>query len=328
MCKRMILYMFAFLSGVLLQADVVMNLEMSRTSFMRFEPVLATLTLRNTSGQALIFGGEAEFKGHLEIELSDLTDRPIRGSGTKVDLRGMILRSGVDHRIRVNLSKWVNLTQVGLYRVKLAISHPMLKDEYESNGCQFDVSTGKVFWSRRFGVPKLEDHAIGDAAQLRNYTIRGLQDGSSLYFYLSVEDDQNIYTMKRIGRALGREQPVCEIDMLNRLHVLLPLTPKIFQYQVFDWNGLREINKIYKTAERVPLLFRDARTGDVKIIGGEAASLGIDYTEEKLLPDAPMLGTAEELESAHDATRRATEAGAADAAADRKEADLPNSGTK
>lgn len=283
--------LLAFLACAImpLAADVVMQMDMERTNFMQFEPVLVTLTMRNTAGQVLIFGTEPEFKGYMEIELTDLTGRPLPGSGARFELKGLMLRPGADQRIRVNLSSRVNLAKPGIYRVKLALGHPMLKDEYESNVQQFNVSTGKIFWTRRFGVPKIGETDSAGALQMRDYTLRGLQDGATLYYYLLVEDDDNIYAMKRIGMAMGREQPSCELDMLNRFHILLPLIPKIFQYQVFDWNGKRELNKIYKTTTSSPMLFRDTQSGEVKVIGGEEANPGVDYTEDKLLPDEMAL---------------------------------------
>ena len=273
---------------MLLAADVVMQLEMPRSSYMQYEPVVANLTLRNTSGQVLVFGAEAEFKGHMEIELTDMHDRPVSGSGAKVDLRGMILRSGADQRIRINLSKWINLTRVGFYRIKVFIAHPMLKNEYESNRCMFDISQGTVFWSRTFGVPQLEKVNVNQKLQLRTYNLRALQDKADVHLYLFVEDDDKIYAIKYIGMVLGREHAKCEIDTLNRLHILLPLTPKIFRYQVYDWNGQLETNKLYRTAERIPVLFRDAGNGDVKVIGGEAIAPSTNNPGERLLPDMPL----------------------------------------
>ena len=301
-----------------LTADVVMRLELNRETFMQFEPVVAVLTMRNTSGQVLVFGTEPEFKGYLEIELTDIAGRPLPGSGTKFDLKGLMLRSGADQKIRINLSGKVDVTKCGNYRVRLILGHPMLRDEYESNTRQFEVSTGRVFWQRRFGMPKLGDgHEAGTPPPLRSYTVKNLWDGAHLYYYLLVEDDENIYAMKRIGEVTNRDRASCEMDMLNRLHVLLPLQPKIFQYQVFDWTGNRELNKVYKSSKSVPFLFRDATTGEVGVLGGELASLGIDYTEDRLMPENPALGDSPDKPRVPvSPTRRAPAQAAAPAQAD------------
>ena len=286
--SRFLLLAMLFIWVGVLPADIVMNLEMSRSNYMLYEPVVAHLTMRNSSGQVLVFGSEAEFNGHMEIELTDMHDRPVKGSGAKVNLRGMILRPGVDHRIRVNLSKWIDLQKVGYYRIRVFIAHPMLKNEYQSNRCMFDISYGKVFWTRTFGVPKLAGSSLSENVQLRKYTLRGLQDKSEIFLFLFIEDDKLIYSFKHLGLMLGREKPSCELDTLNQLHILLPVTTKLFRYQVYDWNGELEVNKVYRTSDRAPLLFRDAQTGEVKIIGGEIAQEGLDYAEQKLLPGVPL----------------------------------------
>ena len=161
----------------------------------------------------------------------------------------------------------------------------MLKNEYESSAKIFQISKGRVFWSRSFGVPKLGDNSNGKT-ELRTYNLRALQDKDNVHLFLFVEDKEHIYSMKRLGFLLGSENPKCEIDALNRLHILLPVAPKIFHYQAFDWDGEREINKVYRSAKQIPVLFRDTRSGEVRVVGGELAQPGVDYTVEKLLPDS------------------------------------------
>jgi len=277
---------------LVLPADVIMDLSMPRACYMLHEPVLAQLGLRNTSGQALIFGEEAEFKGFLEVEISNMHGKPLPGSGTRIQLKGMILRPGANHYIRVNLSKWLNLNRVGFFKLKFYISHPMLKHEYQSNTTSFDISHGRVFWSRSFGVPQLEGGAkLGEDLQLRSYTVRTMQDKADTKLFLFVEDKEYIYSMRQIGAFLGREIPQFELDALNNLHMLLPITPKLFRYMKFDWNGKRELNKLYRTAANVPVLYRDTTNGEVKVIGGDIARAGTDYESEKLLNDDPAAET-------------------------------------
>ena len=61
--SKMWLLLLALTSIFTLKADVVMRLSIPRNYYMQYEPVMLTLTMRNSSGQALIFGSEAEFKG-------------------------------------------------------------------------------------------------------------------------------------------------------------------------------------------------------------------------------------------------------------------------
>ena len=280
------LLLLALISVFTLKSDVVMRLSVPRNYYMQYEPITLSLSLRNSSGQALVFGSEAEFKGYLGIEVTDIHARPIKGNNNKVDLRGLILKPGVDQSIRINLGKWLDVTRLGTYKIKLFISHPMLKNEYESNAITFEVSAGRIFWSKTFGIPKLDTTKMGEPANQRSYNIKALQDKSDVYLFLFIEDEDKIYSIKKLGMLLGHEHPKSEIDMINRLHILLPLSPKVFQYLVFDWNGQREVNKVYRTSRDIPVLFRNPSTGEVKVVGGEVAHEGVDYTEEKLIPES------------------------------------------
>ena len=154
--RKLVILLAIMCFSAVLPADVIMNLTMPRQRYMVYEPVIANLALRNTSGQGLIFGHEAEFKGHLEIGLFDMNNRPLKGSGTKIELKGLILRPGADQLIRLNIGKWLDMRRAGFYKLKVYISHPMLKNEYESNFCTFDITLGQIFWQRKFGIPNLQ----------------------------------------------------------------------------------------------------------------------------------------------------------------------------
>ena len=286
MCKKVILLAIMFFSA-LLPADVIMKLSMPRESYMTYEPVIANLALRNTSGQGLIFGHEAEFKGFLEIGLFDMHNRPLKGSGTKVDLKGLILRPGADHHIRVNIGKWLDMRRAGFYKLKVYISHPMLKNEYESNFCTFDITDGQIFWQRKFGIPNLQGAQLGEDLKMRSYVIKTLQNNSNIHFFLFVEDNEKVYAVKHLGILLGREIPTCEIDSLNQLHILLPEASRKFSYTIFDWHGKVEKQSYYRATKTMPVLYRNGSTGDVSVIGGELIIPGEGYAPEKLLPDLP-----------------------------------------
>ena len=281
-----VLLVMMFFSAVL-PADVIMNLSMPRQRYMIYEPVIANLALRNTSGQGLIFGHEAEFKGFLEIGLFDMHNRPLKGSGTKISLKGLILRPGADQQIRVNIGKWLDMRRAGFYKLKVYISHPMLKNEYESNFCTFDITGGQIFWQRKFGIPNLQGAQLGEDLKMRSYIIKTMGNNSDIHLYLFIEDDAKVYAVKYLGTLLGRERPSCEIDSLNQLHILLPISSKKFCYTVFDWHGNIEKQKYYRIGKTIPVLYRQSSNGEVSVIGGEMIISDESSRSEKLLPGLP-----------------------------------------
>lgn len=281
---KYIALLFAAAVPFLIKADIVVRQKLPRSSYMRYEPVIAEITLRNNFGQVLIFGKEMEFKGHLEAQLTDINGRPLPDSGAKINLQGLILRPGVDQMIRVNVGKWLNIRKSGFYTLKFYLSHPMLKSEYQSNAVNFDVSQGKVIWSKSFGVPRLLDDKIGGKLPVRTYTVRGLQDKDDVKIFLFVEDKDNIYSIKNIGTLLGNSSPQCNIDSLNQLHILHQIGNKVFLYYVFDWNGKCDTVKSYRTTDTIPVLFRNPASGEVKVVGGALETLPPGYSTERLLP--------------------------------------------
>ena len=273
---------------MLLMGDVAIKMKMPQTRFMLYETIIAELQLRNTSGQVLIFGNEAEFRGHLELELTDMHDRPLKNSGVKVDLRGLILRPGVDHNIRVDLTKWLDLQQTGFYRIKCYLAHPMLKNQYTSNRCNFDITNGHVLWKKDFGIPGLQGIELGEDRKMRSYIIKTLPTSSATELFLAIEDEKNIYSLKRIGKMLGRAKPECEIDDMNQLHILLQVSNRLYLYEIYDWEGNREKQRYYTKGERVPTLLRQSATGEVSVVGGVMQNPGLKFTPETLLPNNPV----------------------------------------
>lgn len=285
--RKLVVSLTILFFTTLLSANIAMRLEMPRQRYMTYEPVIAGLTLCNNSGQVLIFGTEAEFQGFLEIGLFDMHNRPLKGSGTKISLKGLILRPGADQQIRINIGKWLDMRRAGYYKLKVYISHPMLKNEYESNFCTFDITAGQVFWQRSFGIPNLQGAQLGSDLKQRSYIIKTLQNNSEIHFFLFVEDANKVYAVKYLGQLLGREVPFCELDSLNQLHILLPVASRKFKYMLYDWHGNEEKHAFYRTGRTVPMLHRQSTTGDVNVVGGELIHSDSSMSSPRLLPDLP-----------------------------------------
>ena len=83
----------------------------------------------------------------------------------------------------------------------------------------------------------------------------------------------------RIGRALGQEKFHAEIDMLSRIHLLMPVSPKVAHYLAFSLDGANIANEYRKTTSTIPSLLRDPVSGAVTLVGGEPARVGIDFKD-------------------------------------------------
>lgn len=59
--------------------------------------------------------------------------------------------------------------------------------------------------------------------------------------------------------------------MLSRLHLLMPISPKVFHYLAFSPDGKKFADEYRKTSGTIPMLMRDPDTGIVTLLGGETA---------------------------------------------------------
>jgi hypothetical protein len=69
--------------------------------------------------------------------------------------------------------------------------------------------------------------------------------------------------------------------MRSRIHLLMPVGPRVFHYMAFNVNGMNLANSYWKTSGTIPMLYRDPKNGEVSRIGGVPARKGIDYRDPR-----------------------------------------------
>ena len=292
-----------FLLPSAVNAQIAIDLSMNRQNYLQFEKIFAKVVLRNDSGHAIVFGHDEKLQGELLFDIRDAQDVPIKKM-TKATppIVGTILNAGETKEFVVPITRYYNLNAPGKYKVMAYITHALFKNEYRSNDCFANVSEGHMLWSRSVGIPEFmkpnlktkndnsEDSKQSGKIDTRFFNIKTIYEGSRKVYYMVVEDDNTVYSIKRFGLELGDERPQFDTDNLSRLHVLLPLSPRIFSYYVFDINGNIEKREVYKKTSTIPTLVNDPKTGGVILAGGELGKRGVDYqddTQEKLSTPPP-----------------------------------------
>ncbi len=280
---KLLLPTLACFAAVAVQAQIGMNLTLNRTTYMQYEPIFACVTLRNDSGRPLVFGSDPRLQGFLLFEVTDVKGRlvPKRAGARELSITGLLLRAGEIKKLVIPLNRYYDLDPVGIYRVNAYISHSMLKDEFQSNVERFDVDGGIEVWNRTVGVPQLEKKEGEGTVETRSYQIRAMQENSVKYYYLVIRDARKVYGVMRIGKALGGEKLRQDVDMLSRLHVLIPISPKVFHYLCIRLDGTLQTEEYRKITSTIPTLVRDPENGMVTLAGGAAARPGADYKDPK-----------------------------------------------
>lgn len=258
-------------------ARVGLEVSLNRDVYMQYERIYICLTIRNNSGRPLLFGKDPELQGFLMFDVRNERDLPMPKRGNEeISVTGLLLQPGEVRNMIFRLDNYYDFTRCGRYRVHAYISHNLLKHEFRSNDVSLSIERGVVEWSHTVGLPNLSDKKNAEQEE-RTYSIRKLKTGNELAYYLFVESEKQIFCVARIGRAFGIEKVQAEVDNFSRLHLLIPLSSRVFNYQAFGVNGERLENTYWRISDSIPGLFRDAKTGRVRRVGGAKARPGLDF---------------------------------------------------
>ena len=272
-------------------AQIGIQVVLNRSVYMQYEPIYACVTLRNDSGRPLLFGNDPKLQGFVLFDIHDERDRAVpKRPDQDISVTGLLLRPGEIRRMVIPINKYYDLDRPQRYRIRAFVSHNLLNDEYQSSEVLFRVETGAVAWSRTVGIPVLGDEADRPGG-VRTYSLRTLQESPSTYYYLVIEDNKKIFGVMRVGTRIAHNQIQAEVDMLSRIHLLVPLSAKVFHYLSFSVDGLNIDNSYWKTTDTIPMLYRDPATGKVSRVGGAVARAGIDFRD----PRAGMVSAKELL---------------------------------
>ncbi|MBS1368498.1 MAG: hypothetical protein HPZ91_00960 [Lentisphaeria bacterium] len=293
MFKSICLAFFAVCAAATVSAQVGMDLMLNRSMYMQYEPIYACVTLRNDTARPLLFGKHPKLQGYVLFEVTDQRGNIVpKRPGMELSVRGLVLSPGQIKRMIVPINRYYQLDRAGVYRVHAYVSHSLLPSEYKTKDLKFNIEPGITVWKQTVGVPELNpEKDPNEVSRDRTYNIRTITEGSTKAYYLVIEDNRKIYAVIRIGKAVGYEQYTAQVDMLSRIHLLMPISPKVFQYLSFSVDGKPVANEYRKTSGTIPMLIRNPDTGIVSLVGGETARAGVDFTD----PNAGLVKVADLL---------------------------------
>lgn len=284
-------------------AQIGIEVSLNRTIYMLYEPIYACVSLRNDTGRPLLFGSNPRFQGFVLFDIRDRDGRPIpQRPDTGISVTGLMLRPGEIKRMVIPIHKYYDLDDMGRYTIRVYVSHNMLPVEYQSREVDFRIERGVDVWKRTVGMANLDEGRSDAPSRTRTYCIRVMTEPPNKYYYLVVEDERHVYGVMRLGRAVSNEHFSVEVDMLSRIHLLIPLSSKVFHYLSFSIEGENVNNSYWKVSTTIPMLYRDPTSGIVTRMGGVEARKGVDFKD----PDqggmtlAQMM-TADELREAENA---------------------------
>ena len=277
--KKYIFTFFVLALPIMLAAQVGIKMELNRKDFMLYEPIYACVTLRNDSGKALLFGSHPKLQGFVLFDIRNAENEQIKPrKDVELNVTGLYLGPGEVKSITIPIQKYYDLDKTGVYLVNVYVSHNLLDGEYQPpQGSFIRIHSGYEVKRLTVGMPDLTGNNQNKPAESRTYSIRALDINGERYYYLVVEDDKNVYGVTHIGYQYGQNNIHVYTDMLSRIHLLVPMSHKVFHYLTFGLDGTNIESSYWKKSTTIPSLYRDPRTGKVSRIGGSPARPGVDF---------------------------------------------------
>ncbi|MBQ4315191.1 MAG: hypothetical protein IJC21_07105 [Lentisphaeria bacterium] len=290
---KLLLLLLAALCVCPAYSQIGLRIVTNRKVYMQYEPVYACVTLRNNTGRVLPFGQDPRLQGFIYFLIRDSRGRTIaKRPGKEINTTGLMLKPGEQRNLVLPVNEYYELDTPGMYSINVCVAHNLLPRELKCvQEATFQIDSGIEVWSAKTGVPDLEGKKALQVAKERKYSIRVLTESPYKHYYLFVEDDDMVYGVSRVGREISSERFRVEIDMLGRIHLLMPMSSKVFHYLSFSIDGMNIANSYWRTSDTIPTLYRDPKTGIVRRIGGVAAKRGVDYVEYRGTPASKLDGS-------------------------------------
>ena len=279
--KRVQTILLILFACVLCRAQIGIKIEAKRSRFLKYEPIEITLTLRNYSGNTLVFGKDAQGRPQGRILFSVKTRsneivRPI--DPTANPIAGLIFAPGESRELKLTLNSLYDLQNDDYYFVSAYIEHNRIAKAFESNQLAFEVREGYILYKKEIGLPAKNEN---DPIRTITATLMRFNDVESDIYCLRIDDDERVYGTFRIGPYIQGSKPQRDADEASAIHVLIQIRPKIYKYAVYSViNGEAKIRieKYYVPDVGVPTLSRS--TGYLKVLYAKQALEGVDFRYE------------------------------------------------
>jgi hypothetical protein len=259
-------------------AQVRVDLELRRALFIRYEPVIAFVTITNMSGAELQLADEGNhkwFSFHIDHPSDDGGDGDtiIPPYNPDYQLSSVIIEPGQSIKRAVNITPLYPITEYGIYRVRATIYDAKTNRYYSSNPpLNLTITEGTTLWSQTVGTtpePSADGSNPGESS-VRTVTLLSQRLPDNTQLYLRIEDKERgiIYCTAQLGRYVSFSKPQVEIGTDNEIHILQNVAPKLFLYTHANLDGkILESKKFMSTDTARPNLRRDT-SGGVQVVGG------------------------------------------------------------
>ena len=243
------------------KAQVIVRLELSKSSFIINEPVKAIIYITNHAGRELTLSNEND-RPWLDFNISS-RGRPVYPA-RRINYGAAIIPAGQTVARSVSLNVSYALEKMGSYTCQAYIQMPgSSTDGFASNRAHFTVTKGRVEWSQRVGVPDAPD-------EIREYELLTFTGNRAMELFAHVTSTnrgQEIATIP-LGKIISFRKPTGTLDAANNLHALYQVKPDMFGHSCITPSGVLKFTTFHKRGSSGNprlMIFAD---GEVRIAGG------------------------------------------------------------
>jgi hypothetical protein len=243
------------------KAQVIVRLELSKSSYIINEPVKAIIYITNHAGRELTLSNEND-RPWLDFNISS-RGRPVYPA-RRINYGAAIIPAGQTVARSVSLNVSYALEKMGSYTCQAYIKMPgSSTDGFASNRAHFTVTKGRVEWSQRVGVPDAPD-------EIREYELLTFTGNRAMELFAHVTSTtrgQEIATIP-LGKIISFRKPTGTLDAANNLHALYQVKPDMFGHSCITPSGVLKFTTFHKrgaSGDPRLMIFAD---GEVRIAGG------------------------------------------------------------
>ena len=266
------------LSTFCLHAQIGMKISAQHDRYLRYERIQMRLSLRNYSGNTLVFGKDAQGQnlGRLVFKVTSQNGNLVSMLDPNANpMEGMVFGAGESRELTLTLNALFDLQLDGFYTVSAYIDHKRLPQGFSSNTLKFEVRDGTVIATKTIGLPT--DNNI-DTIKSVTASLMRFNDGKKELYCLRIEDENCVYGTFRVGPYISGRQPQLDADGSSAIHVFVQVSPKLYSYAVYSIIGgeakIRQ-QRYFVPDGGVPMLSRT--TGYFKVLYARQAIEGNDF---------------------------------------------------
>lgn len=260
-------------------AQLAVELQIKRRLFMRYEPILATVVVHNSTGRDVMLAdteqGGPWFQFHITTENNTLLP-PLN---SHYEVEPLQIKSGETVKRTVNLNTLFPLGDFGTYHLKASIFYPGAGKYFTSKLDHFSVMEGKLIWRQTVGVP---DGVAGEGGN-RVVSLLTMDTDKGKDLYVRVEGDDAVFGCYDLGRMAEGTPPDAKFDAGNNLAILHLIGPKTYSLSRVGVNGAFLGQGTYVTPKTQPYLRRNAE-GQLQIVGAVRQESSVARAEPSVVP--------------------------------------------